>query len=174
MSAWLAVLLVVAAVNPPRRRLELSSDARAVSAGALVTLLALIGLGLAGDTLLAALDITAPTFRVGVGLVLFVRAAVDLVTAPADPGPGDAGSDGPLVPVFFPVLFRPEVGLVAIAVAVDAGLGAMAVGAAGAFLLLLGLMRTARARYLRGLGMVVSTLLIVLAVDRIVDGVFAL
>ena len=77
--------------------------------------------------------------------------------------------------MFFPVLFRPELGLVAVSVAADAGFGPMALGTALGLALVVGAVaRLDRPRYQRALGMVFSTALIVLAVDRVIDGVFAL
>lgn len=172
MSGLLAVILLIVTVNPPRRRAELGEDWRVVAAGAGLTLVALMVLGGLGEWLLDGLDITAPTFRVAVGLVLLVRGAVDLVRSPAAPiePPGGAG-----VPVFFPVLFRPELGLVAVSVAADAGFGPMALGTALGMALVVGAVaRLDRPRFQRTLGMVFSTALIVLAVDRVIDGVFAL
>jgi len=172
MSLLLAVILLIVTVNPPRRRAELGEGRRVVATGAALTLVALMVLGGLGEWLLDGLDITAPTFRVAVGLVLLVRGAVDLIRAPAAPiePPG-----GAVIPVFFPVLFRPELGLVAVSVAADAGLGPMVVGAALGLTLVVGAVaRLDRPRYQRALGMVFSTALMVLAVDRVIDGVFAL
>ena len=72
-------------------------------------------------------------------------------------------------------MFRPEFGLVALSVSVDAGLAPMMLGAAsGLALVVAAAYRLGRASYLRALGAVFSTTLIVLGVDRIIDGVFAL
>jgi small neutral amino acid transporter SnatA (MarC family) len=172
MSGLLAIILLIVTVNPPRRRAELGEGWRVVAAGAGLTLVALMVLGGLGEWLLDGLDITAPTFRVAVGLVLLVRGTVDFVRSPAAPmePPGGAG-----VPVFFPVLFRPELGLVAVSVAADAGFGPMALGTALGLALVVGAVaRLDRPGYQRALGMVFSTALIVLAVDRVIDGVFAL
>jgi len=175
MSVWLAILLLVATVNPPRRRSELSTDRAVVAAGAGLTLLVLVIVGAVGDWLLESLDISAPTFRVAVGLVLLVRGAIDMFARLPGPGAEWPGMRAAIVPVFFPVLFRPEVGLVALSVAVDAGLGAMTLGASFGLLILVGLVAwSPGVRYHRAFGVVFSTILMALAVDRIVDGVFAL
>jgi hypothetical protein len=71
------------------------------------------------------------------------------------------------------VLFRPELALVAISVAVDGGLGRMAFGAILAMLLVVAAVVWLR-RFDRALSRGVSVVLIVLAVDRLIDGVFAL
>lgn len=171
MSVWLAIALLVAVVNPPRRRAELANDTPVIAAGAALTLGAVLLLGWWGDGLIDALDISAPTLRVGVGLVLAVRGLIDLVRPL--PGPGEClhGMGGAVVPVFFPVLFRPELALVAVSVSVDAGLGALTVAAA----IGLGLVAVPTAqRWARPLNVVAATGLLVLAVDRLIDGVFAL
>lgn len=173
MSIWLAFLLLVATVNPPRRRAELSAPPAVVAAGAALTLVALVGVGAIGDWLLDALDISDPTFQVGVGFVLLVRGVIDLFLRP--PGPGDElpGIKAAIVPVFFPVLFRAEVALVALSIAVDGGLGVMTAGAAIGLLLVAGAVRWSGG-YERAAGIAFSTVLIVLAIDRLIDGVFAL
>ncbi|MGI9608894.1 MAG: hypothetical protein ACR2NL_01230 [Acidimicrobiia bacterium] len=174
MSVLLAVVLLISTVNPPRRRAELREQMPIVATGALLTFVVLAALGALGDRLLDAFDITAPTFRVAVGLVLVVRGAIDLFWAPR-PVEGEVGTRTALIPVFFPVLFRPELGLVAVSVAVDAGFGPMALGAGlGLALVVSAVARLHHAGYQRALGVVFSTSLIVLAVDRIIDGVFAL
>ncbi len=173
MSAWLAILLLVAAVNPPRRRHELPADGVVVAVGAALTLLALVGVGAVGDSLLDTLDISAPTFRMAVGMVLLIRGVIDMFTRPPGPGGEWPGMKGAVVPVFFPVLFRPEIALIAMSVAVDGSLGIMTVGAAIALFLVVGSVLWLR-RFDRPLGVALSVVLIVLAVDRLVDGVFAL
>lgn len=173
MSIWLACLLAITTVNPPRRRAELPKNVAVVAAGAGLTLVTLIGLGAAGDTILDTLDISAPTLRVAVGMVLLVRGVIDLFTFPSDAGEEWTGWSAAIAPVFFPVLFRPEIALVAVSVAVDGGLGLMALGAGVAMLLVVGSVAWL-GRFDRALSRGVSVVLIVLAVDRLVDGVFAL
>jgi small neutral amino acid transporter SnatA (MarC family) len=174
MTWWLAVVLLIVTINPPRRRSELGGNVRVIAAGAAITLFVVVVLGALGDWILDSLDITAPTFRVAVGLVLIARGVLDLIRSPAEPvdRPGWLGA---VAPVFFPVLFRPELGLIAISVAVDAGLGPMLLGAAiGLALVVAATARLHDAGYGRALGAVFSTALIILAVDRLIDGVFAL
>lgn len=174
MSWWLAVVLLIVTINPPRRRSELGGSVQVIAAGAAITLVVVVVLGALGDWILDSLDITAPTLRVAVGLVLIARGVLDLVRRPAQPldRPGWSGA---VAPVFFPVLFRPELGLIAISVAVDAGLGPMLLGAVvGLAVVVAATARPHGAGYERALGVVFSTALIVLAVDRLIDGVFAL
>lgn len=175
MNEIVAVLLVLVAVNPVRRRYELPSDRRQVAAGAGMTLALLLVLGLTGEAVLEALDITVPTFRVAVGLVLVIRAFVDLVRALPKGGPVPRGLQGAVAPVLFPVLLRPEVGLVAMLVGADAGIGWLVIGALLALLdPVFWAERTGNARLDRAFGAALSAVAIVLAVDLLVDGVFAL
>jgi len=173
VNLWLAALLLVAATNPPRRRAELPKGLAIVAAGAGLTLVVLVGLGVAGATALEKLDISAPTFRVAVGLVLLVRGVIDLFLSPFDNGEGLPGWRAVLAPVFFPVLFRPELALVAVAVGVDGGAGRLVFGATLAMMLVVGSVAWLR-RFDRALDRMASVVLIVLAVDRLIDGVFAL
>lgn len=175
MNGIAAVLLVVAAVNPVRRRYELPEDRRQVAVGSALALGVLVALGLVGEQLLDVLDITVPTFRVAVGLVLALLGAADLFRRLPGGGPAPDGHGGAIVPVLFPVLLRPEVALVAVVVATDAGIGWLVVG------LLVGLAdvvwwaeRSRTPRIDRALAAVLSVAAIVLAIDLLVDGVFAL
>jgi small neutral amino acid transporter SnatA (MarC family) len=175
MNGIIAVLLVLVAVNPVRRRYELPADQRQVAAGAGLTLAAILLLGFGGEALLDALDISVPTFRVAVGLVLAIRAFVDLMRALPEGGPVPPGLRGAVAPVFFPVLFRPEVGLVAVLVGADAGLGWLLIGSVLALLdPIWWAERSRNARLDRAFGAALSAAAIVLAVDLLVDGVFAL
>lgn len=175
MNGVTAVLLVVAAVNPVRRRYELPEDRRQVALGSALTLSVLVALGLAGEQLLEALDITVPTFRVAVGLVLALVAAAELFRRLSGGGPAPDGHAGASVPVLFPVLLRPEVALVAVVVAADAGIGWLVVGLLVALADVVWWAERIRTpRIDRALAAVLSVVAIVLAIDLIVDGVFAL
>ena len=175
MNGIAAILLVVAAVNPVRRRYELPEDRARVAAGAVIAVVVLLTLGLAGEWLLESLDITVPTFRVAVGLVLVLVAAIDLFRRLPGGGPAPDGSVAAFVPVVFPVLLRPEVALAAVAVGADAGVGWLAAGLAVAVADVV--WWAERGRYPgvdRALAMALSAVAIVLAIDLLVDGVFAL
>ena len=175
MNGLIAILLVPAALNPVRRRSELPPDRKQVAVGASIAFAAFMALGLAGGSLLDGLDITIPTFRVAVGLVLVVVAVKDLLTPLPQGGPVRPGWAGAVAPVFFPVLFRPEAALAAVLVGADAGAGWLAVGAALALLdPVFWAERSRSARIDRALGAAISTAAVVLAVDLLVDGVFAL
>ena len=175
MNALFAVLLTIAAINPIRRRSELPADRRQVGIGAGITLGVLVGLGLGGEALLDALDITIPTFRVAAGLVVVVGALIDLFRPLPAGGPVPAGWAGAVAPVFFPVLFRPVAAVVAVLVGADAAVGWLTVGAALALLdPVFWAERDRSARRDRALGAALSVVAIVLGIDLLVDGIFAL
>jgi small neutral amino acid transporter SnatA (MarC family) len=159
VSAPFVVIAVLAATNPFERRAALAAlgttDRRAVAVGALVALVAYAVAAAVATDLLDGLDVSPATARVAAGLVLAVRALLDLAgpltrTVPERAGPssgraggGPVGEDRPntvaglataLVPVAFPVLVRPELALVVVAFAASERawwcLGAAAVGLA--------------------------------------------
>jgi len=175
MSTAVGILLLLVTVNPPRRRSELPPDRQVVAAGAVLTFLVLIALGLVGEWLLEGLSISIPSFHVAVGLVLAIRSVVDFSTALPPGGEEMPGRRAALVPVFFPVLFRPELALVAVGVAVDAGRPTLLAGALLAMAAVVGWCALpSNRRFDRAAGVAFSAGLMVLAVDRIVDGIFAL
>ena len=103
--------------------------------------------------------------------MLVLRGVYDLIRRLPEPGATWTGPGGAVIPVFFPVLFRPELALAALSVSVDAGLGGMTLGAAiGLGLVAVPVSR----RWGRPLNVIAATALIALAVDRLIDGVFAL
>lgn len=175
MNAVVGILLLLVSVNPPRRRSELPADREVVAAGAGLTFVALMTLGLAGEWLLDGLDISLPTFSVAVGLVLAIRSLIDLFTGLPAAGDVLPGRRAALVPVFFPVLFRPELALAAVAVGADAGLAVLLAGAVAAMgAVVAWVTRPSHPRFDRAAGFAFSAGLMVLAIDRIVDGIFAL
>lgn len=170
MTAIVAVGLLVLTVNPPRRFFELPRRPEPVAGGATITLIVLVVLGFAAEPIIDALDISLPTFRIAVGGVVAVRAIIDLFRAPEEALDGG----GAFVPVFFPVLFRPEFVLAAMLVAVDRNIGMMALAAAVALAPVVAMAALSRARLHRPLGVLVSGGALVLAIDQMVDGVLAL
>ncbi|MGI9648728.1 MAG: hypothetical protein ACR2OI_09440 [Acidimicrobiia bacterium] len=175
MNAAIGILLLLASINPPRRRSELPDDRHVVLTGASLTLAALLALGLAGEWLLDWLDVSLPTFNVAVGLVLAIRSLVDLLTGLPPGGEALPGRSAALVPVFFPVLFRPELALAAVAVGADAGPVVLLTGALVALAAVVGWHTLpANHRMDRAAGVVFSAGLMVLAIDRLVDGIFTL
>lgn len=170
MTVAFAVALLVVAINPPRRYSELPKRPESVGQGALLTLVAVLVVGVAADSILDALDVSEPTFRVAVGGVIAVRSIIDLTRAPGQ-GADDGGA---VVPIFFPVLLRPEFVLAAMLVAVDRDVFVTVFGAAVALGLVVTAVSLSRLRFSRPLDVFVSGGALVLAVDVLVDGVLAL
>lgn len=108
-----------------RRRALLTGPACAVAAAAAAAA--------AGGPLLDRLDVSAPTLRIGAGLVLLVTALVDLVrprTADGDLGGVGPAWGGGLVPVAVPTMLRPAAVVVAASAGVDLGVAPVVVAAA--------------------------------------------
>jgi hypothetical protein len=189
MNTALAIAALVAACNAPRRRVALSTDdTTAVALGAALTVALLVALSAVADPLFDALDVSAPNLRIGVGFVLAVVSAHDIVRRPPPSGAALAGRNAAFVPVFFPVLARPEVALLAMAIGMDHGIALTAFAAVLALATVVVWHRVATnrrvttnsqtdavfARVERGLGIVIAAAAAALAVAIIADGVFAI
>ncbi len=182
MTTWAVVLAFVGAVNPFRRRSALNvCELRTVALGAAVTFAGIGVCALVGATLRDALDVSAPNARIAAGLVLLVvglHAVVARVDDPAHFGAPGTERLAWLAPVAFPVLFRPDLALVAFAA--EAGdLAPVAVGAALALAATAGWWhhRGASApvdRAERAAGAALAVALALAAVRLVLDGVFAL
>ncbi|HEX7097507.1 MAG TPA: hypothetical protein VF183_16605, partial [Acidimicrobiales bacterium] len=183
MNAAIALVSLVLACNAPRRRVALSThDSRAVALGAACMLGALVVLAAVATPLLDALDVSAPNLRIGAGLVLAVVAAHDVVWRPPESGAALAGLRAGIVPVLFPVLLRPEVALLAIAIGADHGVAFTLLSGALAMAVVVAwhAVATPRAdrpvlrRVERGLGVLDAGVTAALAVAIVADGVFAI
>lgn len=113
-------------------------------AGAAVSLAVVVLAGAAGGPLLKALDVSAPTLRIGAGLVLLVTALADLVRpatgrwgGPDEPAPLDEGPRpgrgsallAAVVPVAVPTMLRPAALVAALSAGADGGLALVALAA---------------------------------------------
>jgi hypothetical protein len=118
---WIvAVLAVITALDIPQRAHLLRGAGereRAIAAGGLVAVA--VGLALIATPLLDALDISSPTMEVGAGLVLAVWSAMAMVRWD-DRLPPTAIAGG-LVPLLFPIVLTPVVGVTVVAVAARNG-----------------------------------------------------
>jgi hypothetical protein len=115
-----AVAAIITALDVPQRvRLlrDASATQRLVVGIGLVAVAA--GLAFVATPLLDALDISSPTMEVGAGLVLAVWSAAALVRWDDAPAP-DAVAGG-LLPLLFPIVLTPVVGLTVVAVAARNG-----------------------------------------------------
>lgn len=183
MNAALALVALVLSCNAPRRRAALSTnDSRTVALGAAGMVVAVAVLAAIASPALDALDVSAPNLRIGTGLVLAVVAAHDVVRRPPPSGAALGGRGAAVVPVLFPVLLRPEVALLALAIGADHGMAfavlsgvvAMAVVVAWHAFATPRAERAPVARVERGLGVLDAGLAAAAAVAIIADGVFAI
>jgi small neutral amino acid transporter SnatA (MarC family) len=185
VNVALLLTALVAATNPPRRRVSLSTDrVDAVVLGAGLVAALWIAFGALASPLLDALDVSRPNARIAAGLVLTVVAARDAVWRPPAAGAALPGWRAGFVPVFFPVLARPEVGLVALVLGADRGMGWSVLGGVLVFAAVVGWFALARGRATardrlflrveRGLGVVLSVLAVALGITMVVKGVLAI
>jgi small neutral amino acid transporter SnatA (MarC family) len=142
-SIWLALVAIVAVVNPPRLAPALGNltplladstsirRARAVAVGTLGAGGVAVALGLVAvisDGLLDAIDVSAATMRVAAGLVLILAVLRDVVAGRPAAEPALAGWGAALVPVAIPFVARPELAILVVSVATVEGLAASLVG----------------------------------------------
>lgn len=182
MTLLLFVALITAS-NPPRRRAALSVDStRIVALGALLGAALLIVSAAIATPLLDALDTSAPNLRIGVGVVVGFAGLHDLVRRVPGPGAALDGDRAALVPVFFPVLARPDVALLALAGGADHGVAVTAAAAALAMAAVVGWHAIATARANRpvfrrielALARMLAAATVVAGVLFTVDGVFSI
>lgn len=183
MSLLLFVAAAVAAVNAPRASIALPSRDRTrvalVGAGASLAVLAL--LAIVAAPLSDALELTRPTLRIGAGAVAALQGIVTIATRPPGAQPALAGLAGALVPVAFPVLLTPGLGLLAIAGTLDhsapvsIGMLALALSSLPALAALgPGPGHLAADRVRRGLGEAFAAILLVTGLGLVWNGTFDL
>jgi hypothetical protein len=120
MNWIVAVAAVITALDVPQRARLLRSARprqRAIVGAGLVAIA--VGLAFVATPVLDALDISSPTMEVGAGLVLAVWSAAALVRWDDEPAPKAVA--GGLVPLLFPIVLTPVVGVTLIAVAARNG-----------------------------------------------------
>lgn len=101
-------------VSPTGRRLAVE--------GSLVAGIALFAVALGAGPALDLLDISAPTARIAVGLLLVVSGIVTFGWPPPKPEPALPGRRAALVPVAFPTLLTPGLTLLVAAASIDLGI----------------------------------------------------
>lgn len=180
MTVWAVVVAFVGATNPFRRRTALSVPHMRTVVGGGVAALASYGLvAIVGANVRDTLDVSAPNARIAAGLVLVVVGLHALATAPTAPMLMDDAAHAWLNPVWFPVLLRPDLAVVALA-AHDAGAvasvvvaAAVAFGATAYWWNAHGRSTASVTRVERALGAASGVALVVAAVRLLLDGVFA-
>jgi len=176
VNGWFILVAYLAAVNPARIRPYMSgederADSRHLLAGAVMVMAAGVVLAVAGGSILDWLDITDETWHLGAGVVCgFVGARMLVAPQFAEmPPPGDTL----LVPVAFPLLFTPQLAVLAILFgatelfAIASGGLAVAVGIGAAA----GLMRHRRPALWAAVARLTGAVLIMAAVALIVAGI---
>ncbi len=183
-SSWLWALVLVLALNPARaafgipRAGRLPRDIVGVAAfGAVLGGLGVCAVAAAGGSLLEALDVSEPSFRIAAGVVAGLSGIADLFRQPPAPEPALAGWRAALVPVAIPLVARPALLVVALGAGAERGAlvaaGAMAIGIA----LLSGLtawwdVDGPAGRALRWASRLLAAALIASGVVLTIDGVF--
>jgi uncharacterized protein involved in response to NO len=118
---WIVtVAAVITAIDVPQRAHLLraaTAGERAVAGGGLVA--AAVVLAFVATPVLDILDISPPTMEVGAGLVLALWSAAALVGWDDEPAP--AAVAGGLLPLLFPIVLTPVVGVTVVAVAARNG-----------------------------------------------------
>ncbi len=147
-SLALSVALFVTVVNAPLRRVAVRKERASPS----IAWLGVVALAWLSGPLLDALDVSAPNWRIAAGFVLVAGAIVDLAGRSVEP-----------------LLFRPELGAIALQTGADHGvLAAAFAGAIGMLTLVVWRHRNAM------VGRALALVQIGLAILLVLDGVFAL
>ena len=147
-SLWLSIALFITVVNSPLRR----ESVRKAGASSIVTWVGVIVLAWFSGPLLDRLDVSAPNWRIATGFVLVAGAIIDLAGKRVEP-----------------LLFRPELGALALHTGRDHGVWAAALAGAIGLLTLVVWRHESKA-----LGRAVALVQMGLAVLLLLDGVFAL
>lgn len=175
MTSWFAFLVLVAAINPPRLRPYVDlrrRPARVVAAAAIV-----LGVGallvIAAGSILEALEVTDETWHLGAGVVGMLVGGRVLVA----PGLGDwevpDGWGAAAAPYAFPLLFTPQLAVLAVLLGATEPKMATVGWLAGALALVpaVCLVPYRRAEYWAGTARFLGALLVILSVALVVAGV---
>lgn len=178
MSLALLALAALCVVNPARVRSALPREETALVAvlGAGLTWLALVPLVILADAVLDAAQVASSTLRMAAGLVLVLQGGWAMVTRPPRPEPALPGRRAALVPVAFPVLLTPGLGILAVSGALDRSapvLLAVTAGALATVPLVGGVQASALSpRVLAGLGRATAAVLVVTGLGLVMNGLF--
>lgn len=171
MNWVVAALAVVTAFDIPQRSSQLRAarprERLVVALGMVSAAFAIAG---SATYLLNTLDISAPNMQIGAGLVLTIYSLPAIVRW--DDRPAPAAVAGGLVPLLFPVVLTPAVGVVVLAVA---GRNGMLVPIAATVVAMapLALSGFDRVVGLRSARVLSGTVGVVVGVAMIIDGSFA-
>jgi small neutral amino acid transporter SnatA (MarC family) len=177
MNLLLFVVAALAAVSAPRALTALPSEGRVRAAleGALLTLAGTAALAALADPLADAVSLATPTVRMAAGAVLAAQGIAAMVMALPRPEPRLAGRRAALMPVAFPTLFTPALGILAVSGSLDHSIGVaiavLAVALATVPVLAIAMPRPP-ARVVRGVAALVGALLTVAGIGLVFDGIF--
>ena len=182
MTVLLALVGLIAAVNAPRVRGVLDQDLRSerVAVAGLGAAVALLGVALAAlvaDAMLDPFDLSIETARIGVGVVVLLVGARDLVATLPEARPALVGRRAALVPVAFPLLVNPALIFLAWGAALDHAattsvLLAIPALAPVPLLAIVSIGSPTRRRALAGAARLTAALLVLVGVALAADGVF--
>ncbi len=212
MNQTLALVAAITAVNParlhpalPAARENRKERLQIAAIGALTATVGLGGIALVAQNVNDALDVSAATTRIAVGVVLLLSAGRDFFAAPISPVPslisppllspsrtsesttGTAGTAGTvktslatgLVPLAFPLLLAPGLGLLTMSASIDEGVFFATAAAAFALSTVVGSAffpsaepESVLACATTGAARFCAALLLLCATGLIVDGIF--
>jgi hypothetical protein len=177
-SVLAALVLGLAAANPPRRALPLAAAAPPVrAAGAALAAVALLLVALGAGAIADALEVSVPTVLIAAGLVVGATSLAEVLMAAPPPLPDAEAAGAWACPVAFPHLLRPQLALAALAAGVAHGALVGAVVAVGGPLLAVVVAGlgggAARPGALGAAGRFAGALGVLAAVDAVLDGIFA-
>jgi small neutral amino acid transporter SnatA (MarC family) len=175
VNEWIVVLAVIGALGPARIAAAAPDErpGRLPAALAIVAVVA-VALAAAGRSVLDALDVSEPNAAIAAGLVLAVTGLVDLVRPRTDPVVVADGPVAALVPLAWPVAFRPALFLLALAAGPVVGVVPVLAGvvlAAGLATVLAALRPAPPVP--TGAHVLVGAVAIATALDLLIDGVLA-
>ena len=182
-SAWLWAVALVLAFNPARAAFGVpraDRSPRAVAGlaalGGAIGALAVCAAATVGGSLLDALDVSEPSFRIAAGIVAALAGAADLFRRPPSPEPALAGRQAALIPVAIPLVARPALLVLALGAGADRGVLVSALAMAMGIVLLTGLAagwstEGPAGRGLRWAGRLLAAALVACGVVLLFDGV---
>ena len=127
-SAWLWLIVVIAALNPIRaalgvpRRQSVRDRVAIGTLGGLLATVALLAVGATSGWLLGVADVSRPAMRLAAGGLLLLSAGIDLVRKPRSDLPSLPGIRAALVPVAVPLFARSALVVAGLSVVADHGL----------------------------------------------------
>ncbi len=170
MNTTVAVLALLGSLNPTRRAVEAGPRPAVVAAtGAAIALAIYLAFAGVADRLLGELDISGPNARIGAAAVVALRAGIELAVPTRRE---TLAGRGTIVPVAFPILARPDVAVLALAVAAEAGMAPVAGVCVGGLVVAAALMvRRIEHPALQWIGTAMSVVAVLAAIDILVDAV---